>query len=426
MNSKASALLLIGFAAAAVFHLTASLYAAVLVAFILCALLTPARHWGACRLNSIDADLKLDDILSGAIEGFNQVIVPVLAFATVFRDVQLKGTNIVRVPYYPLEGAASKQFSYNDGYVFDSNTGLASRPVTIDKRPYQDLSITSEEAARQPALNATKHGQRKGRKLAYDVLQDIASLITAANFPHVAFTGAASAFDSDDVVDIRTAANSLRTGPTSVADGVTTSGSNIVSSATASFDQSDVGSAISGTGIPADTVIAGYTNVTTVTLSNDATASATGITFTMARPKIPWPEMDRSLLLTPDYDGHLFKDDAVKTAYSLGSDSVIKRGQLPDLLGFGYAQTAALPDNGENLVGVATYMSALLVAFSPIAPAPGVRQQLLEYQIVEQDGVAIEFRHFGDAQMDTDRRTIECNYGRAVGERNALMRLISA
>lgn len=66
-----------------------------------------------------------------------------------------------------------------------------------------------------------------------------------------------------------------------VTDGVTTSGSAAVTSATAAFVQDDVGKPIAGTGIPAGATIAGVTSATAATLSANATATGTSITFTL-------------------------------------------------------------------------------------------------------------------------------------------------
>ena len=63
-----------------------------------------------------------------------------------------------------------------------------------------------------------------------------------------------------------------------VTDGVTTDLSNIVTSDTALFTQDDVGSAISGSGIPALTTIVSVQSPTQVTISLSATATATGVT----------------------------------------------------------------------------------------------------------------------------------------------------
>jgi hypothetical protein len=67
----------------------------------------------------------------------------------------------------------------------------------------------------------------------------------------------------------------------SVTDGVTTSGSAAITSATAAWIQDDVGKPISGTGIPAGATIASVTSATAATLSANATATGTGITFTI-------------------------------------------------------------------------------------------------------------------------------------------------
>lgn len=75
------------------------------------------------------------------------------------------------------------------------------------------------------------------------------------------------------------AGNQTRT----VADGATTAGSPNVTSATAAFDARDVGAAISGAGIPAGSIITTITSATAVVISNNATATATGVTLTIVR-----------------------------------------------------------------------------------------------------------------------------------------------
>lgn len=65
-----------------------------------------------------------------------------------------------------------------------------------------------------------------------------------------------------------------------VADGATNSNTT-VTSATAVFDESDIGKPISGTGIPAATTITAVASATSVTISAAATATATGVTLTI-------------------------------------------------------------------------------------------------------------------------------------------------
>ena len=70
-------------------------------------------------------------------------------------------------------------------------------------------------------------------------------------------------------------------GPRQVVDGVTNS-TTLLTSATASFNSGDVGRPVSGSGIPTGTVIAFVGSSTSVTMSQPATASASGVTVTFA------------------------------------------------------------------------------------------------------------------------------------------------
>ena len=65
-----------------------------------------------------------------------------------------------------------------------------------------------------------------------------------------------------------------------ISDGVA-NGSTTFTSASANFQPSEVGESIYGTDIPPNTTIASVGNVSTVTLSNAATASGTGLRFTL-------------------------------------------------------------------------------------------------------------------------------------------------
>jgi hypothetical protein len=374
----------------------------------------------------VASELNLSVILDSALETFKRTILPLTVFSTVFRDIVLQGTDKVEVPYYPLQGIKSKDF--NGTYDFSTGAGLKTdvRELTIDQRKYQPLAMTSSQIARLPQLGAIDVGRLKGEKLAFDVIQDVLGLVTAANFPSVAFTGAASTFDSDDVVDIRTACEKNATGPLTVADGVTTNGSKTITSATAAFTFSDIGMAISGTGIPAGATVAGVTNATTATLSANATADGTGITFTMSRPVIPWPQVGRGLIVNPDYEGALLKDANFRRDLTVAGQTTVNTAQLPTVYGFGYGATAAIPGNGENLVGFACFRSALLVGFSPIAPAD--EGKVVDYRVVtdEETGISIEYRKWFSPDDDKVKEVIETNYGRAVGEKLALKRMKSA
>lgn len=145
-------------------------------------------------------------LLDAALTAFATVVAPLRAFSTVFNGVKLQGTNKINVPYFPLETASSTTWNASNGYVA-GNTTTDTREITVDKRKYQALEYSSEELARLPAFNAEQLGAMKANKLAVDVVNDILSAVTAANFGAAAKTEPAAAFDSDDIADLRNAAN---------------------------------------------------------------------------------------------------------------------------------------------------------------------------------------------------------------------------
>lgn len=66
-----------------------------------------------------------------------------------------------------------------------------------------------------------------------------------------------------------------------VTDGVTTSASASITSATAALSAKDVGKSVTGVGIPAGTTIASVQSATAATLSANATATGTGVSLTI-------------------------------------------------------------------------------------------------------------------------------------------------
>ena len=84
-----------------------------------------------------------------------------------------------------------------------------------------------------------------------------------------------------DASDVVLSEPATVTRPFSVADGVTTSGSTTVTSATAAFSLGcDLDKRIAGPGIPSGAYISAVTNATTITISAPATATATGVALT--------------------------------------------------------------------------------------------------------------------------------------------------
>jgi len=142
-----------------------------------------------------------------------------------------------------------------------------------------------------------------------------------------------------------------------------------------------------------------------------------------------WPELGRLLMLDSAYDANLLKDPAFKHALNAASDSAIKEGRLfPRVMGFDYKEIPTIPGNGQNLVGFAAFKSAILVATAPVPPVEEVRNSGTTWEMVTdpQTGISFEFRAFGNNVTDAATNVIECSYGFAKGNGNALKRIVSA
>lgn len=300
---------------------------------------------------ALPAGLQVVEILDAALLAFRNKLIPLRLFSTAWRKGQapLRLGDTMKVPYYPLEGTASKDFAGSYDFT-GAGPGAETRDVTVNKRKYQPLVTTSSELARYN-FDPVQIGTMKGQKLAEDVIADVLSLVTLANYGAAVFTGAASAFDADDVADIKLACEVAK-----------------------------------------------------------------------------WPVEMRSLIIDNAYHTALEKDNAIQAFYASGTTDPLMEGRLPRLSGFSVAGTNLVPANGQNLVGMAAYPSAILVGFSPVEPAESVRKALSAYeQVVDPEtGIYIEYRAWGDPDSDSHKEVIEVNYGYAKGEAAAIKRIVSA
>lgn len=308
----------------------------------------------AAAANNIDAALKRVLILNETVRDFAIRVLPLRLFSTVFESVPLQGTDEVVVPYYPLQAAASSDFTDGDGtdgtgYQFSQATNTSSKKITVNKRKYQPLDYSSKDFRRQPWFDAVRLGKMNAEKLGVDILTDILSVVKAAAYGAAVKSITAANYTSDDVVDLRGIANGLN-----------------------------------------------------------------------------WPDGGRSLVVDSSVDVALSKDPSYKLALNIGTASVIQEGRFPNLSGFDYTWMPNFPNNGEGLLGIIAHASAILAAFAPIDPAPGVRGQLVAYNIAtdEATGISLNYRHWGLAQADRDFEVIECAYGYEPGVANALRRLL--
>jgi ATP-dependent Clp endopeptidase proteolytic subunit ClpP len=140
-----------------------------------------------------------------------------------------------------------------------------------------------------------------------------------------------------------------------------------------------------------------------------------------------WPELGRAAVLSTDHKVALGQDDFLKSALHSGSTDTLRKGAIGPLYGFETFFSPRIPTNSEDLSGFICLPQAALVATAPILPAPGVRQQLLAYEVVVNPatGIAFEYRYGSDVWKDKDREVVECNYGYAKGIATALKRITS-
>lgn len=144
--------------------------------------------------NTLAAALKKDFVLQQTCRDFARRVLMLGQFSTVFANVPLAGTNRVQVPFYDLDASDSQNFTTGTGYADIGETVTASREITVGRgaeqggRVYQALSFSSHEYRYLPTLNLTQLAALKAEKLAFDIVTDVLSVVTAANYGAAAAT----------------------------------------------------------------------------------------------------------------------------------------------------------------------------------------------------------------------------------------------
>jgi hypothetical protein len=140
-------------------------------------------------------------LTNAAIEAFTAVLAPLTVFARNYSSDAVQRGDKVKVLWIPTQ-AAARDFqpggTYAPGDI--SATGL---DVTINRHKFVSWSLTDTELALNAIVNIEDFGRQQGANLGVAVLQDIWSLITAANFTRSQGVGAAADFDSDNLIDVK-------------------------------------------------------------------------------------------------------------------------------------------------------------------------------------------------------------------------------
>lgn len=156
------------------------------------------------------ASLKLDKVLHLALRAFERRLMPIQVFSRKFEAQEVPKDKQLQVPFVPLETATSTDWNPATGYG-DGNFNIQSIPVPVNKRKFQTLSWNSGDLLGLPVDVLAEAMIQKTDKLASDVIDDICSVITAANYGAPIMPAmAASAFTTDEVQDIATALNTAK------------------------------------------------------------------------------------------------------------------------------------------------------------------------------------------------------------------------
>lgn len=315
--------------------------------------------------NTMSSGLLRQVILSEVMRAFRRRLIALSFFAHTFQNVPLEGTDVIQVPYYPLDTVASQDFVQANGYQITPNAQTLSKSITVGGiggakspgigRKYKGLQFSAYEIRRQPWLDIQKLTVMAGEQLALDVLNDIITAwINQANFGNAVFSGPAAAFSADVVsTQLQVAANRADW-PEPMR--------NLV------LDTAYYASLL------ADPYVKAFLNI--------------GSTEPVREAKV----------------GGLY-----------GFENTV--------------QNPRIPQTGDaNLIGWMSWPSSILVATAPIMPAPGEMLRLVTAETVvdDQTGLSFTYKYWGDPMFSTDYEIIECTYGSGLGELAALKRLVSA
>lgn len=326
--------------------------------------------------NTISADLQRIVLLQEALEEFVIQILPLTAFSVVFNNIPLEGTDKVGVPFYPLQTEASTSWVAATGYTFnDSVTNI--REVLVGGAGVANYGNTAA---------ANTASDRKFQGLQFD-------------------------------------SYTLRRQPFFNALKLVTQNTNKLAV--------DVFYDI----ITRLITVGNYGNAVDVTPAS-AFSSSDIATLYSAATAAQWPGKDRTLVLDHNYNASLIQDPAYKYALNYGATDPIRKAKIEEAYGFenifivpnlaaNFPGTAAA---AGNVTGWINWMGAMLVATSPIMPAPGVRNLLTRYDVVTdpKTGISFEYREMANAQLDQDQYVVECSYGAGLGVASALKRITSA
>jgi hypothetical protein len=137
------------------------------------------------------------------LEAFVAALTPLRAFSTDFSPEFTQRGKTVNVPVI---GAANASYDFAGSYSANADSSVDGIPVALDRHKVQSLHLTDKEVSESSWVSLERLATSKARQLAQDVLTDIWSLVTAANYGAAAGDPVlAEDFTADTVLAIRKA-----------------------------------------------------------------------------------------------------------------------------------------------------------------------------------------------------------------------------
>ena len=124
-------------------------------------------------------DLKAVRISQNALLPWMETLLPLSAFSTNFSPDAADKLDTVKVPVI---GAPSASSDYAGDYTANADSEASSVAVTLDRHKYKTVHLTAKEAATTSIPLLEKLVTTAAQQLAIDVMSDIFTSITAANF----------------------------------------------------------------------------------------------------------------------------------------------------------------------------------------------------------------------------------------------------
>jgi hypothetical protein len=147
-------------------------------------------------------------VAQNALLPFRGALLPIRAFSSNFSPDPADKLDTVRVP---VVGAPTQSSDFAGSYTANPDSTVTVIPVQLDRHKFKTVHVTAREAA-ETAFNVLDTLVSAAvKQLAQDVLQDIFSAITAANYGAPVIPGlAASAFDYKKLLAIREACSDVK------------------------------------------------------------------------------------------------------------------------------------------------------------------------------------------------------------------------